>query len=99
MKSTLIISLFIATCAVFTFISPTHAQKKQDIIPATHMWLKTGQESMSFVPVRSQQQCEMMIRQAATLNSSEGSCFNAEKFLKSLSCTKPVKNDTTPKCK
>lgn len=97
MKTTLIISLFVALCAVFVTL-PTQA-KKGDPVPATHMWLKTGQESMTFVPVRTLEQCEMLIMQAATLNSTEGSCFDGDDFLKNISCTKPLKNNSTPSCK
>ena len=98
MKTHLIIGFFIALCAFSLDFSQAQAQKSEKIIPATHMWLQ-NREIMTFVPVRSLQQCEMLTRQAAELNSSESRCYNGERFLKEIECIKPVKRDSQPSCR
>ncbi|MCB1720494.1 MAG: hypothetical protein H6860_02410 [Rhodospirillales bacterium] len=95
MQLKIIIGLFLLSCALIYNFSPAQAQKKAT--PATHMWVQNYQ-NLLFVYVRSLEECEMFTRQAAAINSTEGHCYNGEKLLKKIHCTKPVKRDTTPSC-
>ena len=97
MKTFLIISFFTALCVVFVTY-PADAQKKQEFTPATHMWTKTGLSILTFVPVRSLEQCEMLTRQGALLNSLESACFNGKEHLKTIACTKPVRENREATC-
>ena len=101
MKTYLIISFFAALCAVFVFssvFSEANAQKKDTMQPATHLWLQNF-ENLLFVPVRSVEQCEKLVRQASNLNSSEGLCYLNDELVKRVECTKPLKKGATPSCK
>lgn len=98
MKTRFIISLFILSCAVFPLSLTAHAQKKPNITPATHMWVKSGQSTMTFIPVNSLEQCQMLAQQAAILNSVQAGCFNGERLVKKFSCTKPLKESEQPSC-
>ncbi len=70
---------------------------KDKITPATHMWLQ-NYENLLFVPVRSLRQCEIMTKQAAMINSSEGHCYLNENLIKKIECTKPLKKSGQPSC-
>ena len=98
MNSKLIIGLFILLCAASSAFTAAHAQKKAKITPATQLWLQ-NYENLLFVPVRSAEQCEMLVKQAAMINSSNGNCFHNEKLVKSIECTKPLKRNAEPSCK
>ena len=97
MKTKIIISFFVALCAVFALSFSAHAQKKDKITPATHLWLQ-NYENLLFVPVRSAEQCAMLVKQAAMINSSQGNCFLNDKLVKSIECTKPLKRNAEPSC-
>ncbi|MCB9982713.1 MAG: hypothetical protein H6861_03425 [Rhodospirillales bacterium] len=96
MPAKIIIGFFILLCALFYNFSPAQAQKKSTT-PATHMWVQNYQ-NLLFVYVRSLEECEMFTRQAAAINSTEGHCYNGERLLKKIHCTKPVKRDEAAKC-
>lgn len=95
MKTKIIISVFIALCAVFATL-PTHAQKNKEQ-PATHMWLQ-NYENLLYIPVRSVEQCLIMAKQASNLNSSTALCYMNEKLLREIKCTKPLKKSAEPSC-
>ncbi|HOO81493.1 MAG TPA: hypothetical protein PK513_03205 [Alphaproteobacteria bacterium] len=96
MQLKIIIGAFILLCALIYNFSPAQAQKK-NYTPATHMWVQNYQ-NLLFVRVNSLEECEMFTAQAAAINSTEGHCYNGERLLKKIHCTKPVKRDGTPNC-
>jgi hypothetical protein len=74
------------------------ASTQQQITPATHMWVRTGLNSVVYVPVRSVEQCIMLTQQAAYINSAESICFNANALVRRVNCQKSVKKDGAPSC-
>jgi len=93
-----IIGFFAFTCMVSINMSAAHAQKdKSNDIPATHMWLRAG-DNMVFVPTKSLKQCEIYTRQAAALNSSETNCYHQETLIKAIKCIKPTQKNKSPRC-
>ncbi|MCC6598741.1 MAG: hypothetical protein IT559_08130 [Alphaproteobacteria bacterium] len=78
--------------------SGAFAQKKEETLtPATHMWVLTG-DALVYVPVRSLEQCIILTRQAAHINSSTANCYNNEKYLRKIRCTKSTKKDRDADC-
>ncbi len=98
MKTKLIIGFFIVICVIsFGFTSAMAQSKKEKIIPATHMWIMTG-NAVVFVPVNSLQQCQMLTQQASAINSSESNCYNGTMFVKNIRCTKSTHQGGTASC-
>ncbi len=97
MNTKLIIGLFILLCAASSVFSQAHAQKKDKITPATHLWLQ-NYENLLFVPVRSLQQCQMLVKQAALINSSQGHCYLNDNLIRKIECKKPLKRNAEPSC-
>ena len=66
--------------------------------PATHMWIRTGTNSIVYVPVHSLEQCALLTAQAAEINSSDSVCYNGEQRLQKTNCQKAVKRGEGPRC-
>ena len=92
-----IFALFIAVAMVFVSVPFADAKKDTESNAVTHMWLRAG-TTMVFAPVGSLQQCEMYVKQAASLNSSEANCYMGQQLVKTINCTKPLKRGETPSC-
>lgn len=88
----------ITAFALITGFTLTAQAKKEDTIPATHMWIESY-ETMIFVYASSVEQCEMLTKQAAYLNSAQSVCFNKEKLLKEINCQKSTSKGREPTCR
>ncbi len=98
MKTKIIIGAFITLfAATFAFI-PAQAQRQEKPIPATHMWILTG-NAVVHVYANTLKQCELLTKQAAMINSSEANCYNGEIFLKSINCQKSTQRGGEPSCR
>ena len=98
MRSKFIIGFFIALCAFSFSVIPAEAKKTKKNIPATHMWVLTG-NAVVHVYAHSLEQCEMLTAQAARINSSEADCYNGKEHLKRINCQKDPVNQSVPRCK
>ena len=97
MKTRTIIVFFMLLCGILSETGAARAQAQ--ITPATHMWIRTGINSVVYVPVRSAEQCAMLTAQAATINSSDSMCYNGNILVRKLNCQKSTKKDGAPECR
>ena len=97
MKPLLIIGFFTLLCVSFLGTMQAYAQKAKET-PATHMWIRTSVNSVIYIPLRSLEQCIILTKQAAAINSSESNCYNGDKWLKKITCQKALKNDGEASC-
>ena len=97
MKTKWIIGLCAMLCGL-SYTAPDVHAKKGTATHATHMWIQTTRETIVYVPVRTVEQCEMLTKQAATLNSAQSKCFSGEALVKELTCTKSTHSGRAPSC-
>ena len=98
MKTKIIIGAFITLCAVTIAFIPAQAQRNEKPIPATHMWILTG-NAVVHVYANTLKQCELLTQQAAMINSSEADCYNGEILLKRINCQKSTQSSSAPNCR
>lgn len=96
MKTKLIIGLFVLVCGISYGFTHAYAKKDESKEPASHMWIRTG-NAVVYVPLKWLQDCEMLTKQAAAINSSEAHCYYGPNLLKKVTCQKsPTSNK--PNC-
>lgn len=97
-KKFLTLTLTLAVCLTSLAQVNAHAAE-QKMTPATHMWVRTGVNSVVYVPVGSLEQCIMLTRQAANINSSDSVCYFKDTLLNKIDCQKSTKRGEQPNCK
>ena len=92
--------LFLTALLLATMMAlPLETRAQVTETPSTHMWIRTGVNSVIFIAVSSLEKCIMLTKQASNINSSDALCYSGNILLAKIDCEKSTKRGAEPNCK